>query len=759
MTIEQRQQPPLGDNLAKPETTYKAPECRLKSASAALNVVNRIIQDNDKRQAFYKRLQGQLDGNPPYRQADLAKNAQNYRANFNSMESDSLLDTATTPHYDLYSSNKFYFFIKTKVGGSGYEKDAHSKRLSEIANRHVDEWFGFDNNNQCMINDMVWFGKGFLMWEDEMDWRYTYIPQWQVLVPNGSTTEIEKLSVMVIPCDLKVDELWQMSKSSRAGERGWNQQEVLRAIWNATPRDPTAGVVPNYMDLQQSLNDNDIQQGYASEVIRIAHIYTKEFDGRITHGIVCRDGIRYEAQGSSDGKLPAFENWLFHKIGRFKNWREMISPFFLKNSKGSWNGAHGLGKSVFSIVEARNRMWCSSWDLGFLDTGIWLQCKTSSSMQKAALVQNGSFNFIPPDFEVMQTQIRGNMDAPIAMLNESDSLLQRNTGVYRPNMVQKPGNPQTATQYQQESQKAQTLSNAMVQRFFRNLDKHYTELVRRLLKDADFKKEVLDANLPKEVLEQKNVDSVKASRVIGNGSPQNRATAVASSMSIVPMLPETGRLNWLNDAIAAVADQDTVERWNPSEGAQEPTDHKNIAALENIGLTNGGRVYVTPQQNHVIHCQEHFQGIVEAGQAIQQGGDEPKILMAMNTMHAHAQNHLAALAKDPTRKQAFKALLEQWKQLRGVIDELQGRVQGTMKQQKQRAQKAKQMQMDPLTQVKVQQAQQAMMTKQQKHQQLMANKQESHQLDMAERQQDMAMKDAETAAKIHRESFSAFKPE
>lgn len=747
------EKPPTSDQLLKPETAKTAPKSRCEKVGNARDIVTRMMTDQEKIWRFFAKLKGQLDGNPPYDQSVLTANAESWRSNFNPMEAQAKRDKAITPHYDLYSSGPYYFFVRTRYGKNDEERDTFSKRISQLANRAVDEWYDFDDQNQTMIQDKVWFGKGFLFWPDENDWHYDYIPQDKVLVPNGSKTNVEKLTVMALLIDYKVDELWEMAGGDSAKDRGWNRAAVLEAIWNATPRDPTTGTVPDYLGLQQQLNDNDVFQGYSCEIIHTAHFLVKEFDGKITHGILTLDPLKNVS--SSPDKPIYQDDWLFHSPGRYDNWRQIIAPFFLKNSEGSWKGASGMGKDLFSILEARARLWNSTWDLAFLDTGVWLQAKTPKAVQDIPLIQAGVFNVIPPDFEAQQTQIRGNIESPAEMIQLSDTLLQNNTGIYnQPFMDRQKGNPPTLGQVNLAYTDRTQLSNSMVARFYRQLDPFYSELCRRLFRDKKFRKTVEEEGLPLEAIEPKYVDSVKASRVIGNGSPQARQLAINQTASLFPALNEEGKSNWIDDAIAANADQTTVERWNPKRKDEQPSDHMNTAALENAALKEGAPVYVTPTQNDVIHLQEHFKGMAQAMASLKQVGDPQSVVAFTDSVGAHSGQHLQRLAADKTRKGAYQALLQQFKQLGQAADQVKEMVKQQMQQGAKQRTQAKQM--DAMTQAKLRKEQLGMQTKLEKHRQQMQLKSESHRQDLVRRQQDMALNDAKTAAEIRRKNFSAF---
>lgn len=769
------------DSLQKPTTREGVAKIktRLQKANRARDIVDRIVADSDQRDRFFRKLRAQLDGNPPYNQSELVRNGQAYRANYNTMEAESMQDTAVSPHYDIYNAGQVYFHIaydQKKIAQSPELVDGYSKTVTAIANRMVDEWYGFDANNQPCISDTVWFGKGFLMWEDEQNWRYKYVAQHRVKVPNTASNNIDELTVMVILQDYRLDELWGYIKNAKESEaRGWHSKTVMEAISNAQPKDPQTSATGDvdYMAIQQQLNDNDIWFGYTNEQVRCAHIYNREFDDKITHSIITLDRLKRnegnrdepkshaEAQQQARDNPPEFQDdFLFQKVGQYDNWRQAIAPFFLKNSSGSWNGSSGLGKSVYAMLQVKNRLECSTDDLAFIATMIGLQSKSGKSMEQAALIPFGPFLQIPPDFDVQQATIRGNLEDPLSCITHKDQLLQRNTGVYRqPLMDRDRGNPPTLGQVQLAYQDRAQLTNSMVSRRYRDQDKCYTEVVRRMFMDDEFKKRCRAQGLPDECLKHENVDSVKASRVIGNGSPQNRLLAIQQTGSVFNRLPEGGQNNWIDDLIAAAGDKTLVDRWNPRPSSKSGNDHQRMAELENGVIAAGGAVNPSDTDNDVIHLDQHIAAKALALQSAQQGADPLKIVDFVDRMGGHEQTHWQRLQQDKSREAQFKALAQTNMQLVKMADELRGHVDKSMAQRQENAQKARQAQMDPMTQVKVQQTRQKMAHIEAKFRQSYQNKELQAEQDRRKAEQDMILKDATTAAEIRRKAWSAFTPD
>jgi hypothetical protein len=385
-------------------------------------------------------------------------------------------------------------------------------------------------------------------------------------------------------------------------------------------------------------------------------------------------------------------------------------------------------------------------------------------MSKIGLVQIGAFNVIPPDFDVQQSQVLGDITTALAVNNDMDQRLSRNTGIYRASPERKPGNPLTATQAQLEFQAATILGNSAVNRFYNQLDPAYGELVRRITSPnlsrtdessvaaLDFQERCFHRGVPKAALLSRK--SVKAFRSMGNGSAVMRQTTLNALAPYSMQWPETGRSNFNDDVIAAHTNQSKVERYNPkAERMGQPTDQANLAMLENAAMKTGADVIWTPTQNNLTHSEVHLKASADAAGALQQGADPTHVLAFMEKVGPHIAQHLQALSQDPSHQKQYKALSDEFKRLGQIADKLHAQVQKMMQQQQEEAQKQQQAQSimqgtDGDTAIKAATAQAKIKQSEIKQAVGLRQKEEKHQQDMTQKQQDMAIKDAQAAAQI-----------
>lgn len=737
----------------------KPPQSRIESACDARTIACELVRASQDRSRFNAKIKGMIDGNPPYSADKLRSNGQAWRTNINFMEGKAALSAALAPYYDLFSGSPRYANVQCGYG-SNTDREYYSRVISEEFDYLLKSYDGFDFNIQSMLHDMLCYGKGFLMWNDKTDCRFNHVGQHRIFVPDGTDACGPNLEVLVVRQSFQVHKLWGFIKNKESAKKlGWDVSFTAEAIGRVFP--VTSGAQSQTYDydyLQQRLKDRDITEGVRSATVQAAHIYVKEFDGKITHCIVLEDDVSDDGNGNKKE-----EKYLFKKVGRYDRWAQVVATFFFETLDGSWNGASGLGRDIYAPMEIKNRMHCSKYDAVFMRSGITLQAKTADSLQKTALVQVGAFNIIPPNYDVQQATILGDLEGLMAANREMDGMIQANTGIYKPRLEQPSGNPRTAEEVRLQFQAATVLGNSAVNRFYLNLDKLYAEIFRRAANPNQtddneggrmalaFQKACEDRGVPRVALLK--IKAVRAMRNVGNGSSLMRKSALQSLMTIYPLLPEDGKKAFVEDAVAAETNQEFVDRYVPrSETSKLPDDQTAMAMIENAMFKVGAPVQWTPTQNNVIHAQVHLQAAAMAAQSLQQGANPVDVVSFIDNAGANIAVHLQQISNDPTRKQEFQILNEQFMALAKIADQLKDKIekdvaaqqqqQAEMMQAQQQAQAIEQG-TDPDTVIKAASAKADAQLKALKTQSQLEQKQ-------AKFEQDMAIKDARAAAEIRR---------
>lgn len=741
--------------LAPMSPDGKAPKSRLDNANTAQQIFWNTHEANLGRNNYGAYLQGVCDGNPPYRQSSLRASGQGWRANFSNMESKARKDAAKTPYYDLFASGPTYAEVRTEKRDKLTADDA-SGIITEEFHIMLEEWSGFDMNVWKMIDNFVGFGRGWLFWPQSDIWHFKSLPWWKVRFPDGTDVDPDEWSVFTVQHNFDPVNLnGYIKDDSSARAAGWNPRRVRQAIMEATPFDPNSG--QDQMAVQQMINDQDIQLMYRSSTVQAASIFVKEFDGSWSRMIV-----ETGKTTNSDVQLGA-KDWLFYKHSIAKSIHELIAPFIFEVETGSINGLSGILRLVTDQVKVKNRMLCEQINNTFLRSTVVMQAGSASSRLRSGLITvGGGVTLIPEGMSIQPSTILGDIQSTGFVNQEMSRELDINTGVFRPQMEKPSGNPEPLGTTQLRYAQASVLTNSAVNRFQQQLDWFYTEVYRRASMDQPesknpgikaaraFQKRCRDRGVTDKQL--RDVASVKAVRVIGNGSPAMRSQLTAEIAQMLPVLElgQRGKDALARIIIASRGGQAMVDRLKPIEDAIDlPSQQDREALEENAVVKIGSPVVVVENDDNMVHLRRHFEAGFAALESAQQGAPADDAAAFVQGILPHIGEHIQALDNPADQKRAMQMAKQLEQGFKQLVQQIQ-QAQPDPAQQQQVMSDMQLRQMD--TAAKIQdrniKTQAALRDKQAKTQQAL-------QLQALQAQQRMGLDDATTAAKIRRETALA----
>jgi hypothetical protein len=566
-----------------------------------------------------------------------------------------------------------------------------------------------------------------------------------LLVPDGTKSNVSDWKVACVRTRMGVDDLFEKIQDEEAAKAsGWDVDYVRQRIRAAMPEPYRSGVQYDWEFFQKQLRSNDITFSARSEVVLMCHVFYKEFDGQISHVIIDeRDS----------------ESFMYRKLRRFSRWEQVIHPMYYDRGDGEHHGVKGLGIKMLQAMELKNRLRCSMVDSAFARTQILFRPLNANALSKTSVVQQGPYAILPPDYEVIQQNIAGVLDAPMAVNADLENVLQGNLSQYRQSL-NKTGNPRTATEMQIISSQQSAIGKTQLSRYYNQLDSFFEERYNRASdpnlnpitksdKDAiEFQRRCKERGVPIQAM--MDIDYVEATRTVGQGSQFAKQQLLGTLLQLSGSLPEGGKINLLKDYIAAQVGQQMVDRYLPSQLQSSRTqDQAALAVLEHASLHQGNMPIVTDTQNQIIHIETHLGAANEAASSLQGGGNPEEIMLFMQGIGQHVQQHIQRLATDPSRKQQVDAYVQQLGMLGETIKQL-----GQMLQEQQQAMAQQQQAMaiqqgsDPRTAVMNAEVQ-AKIARQ--NAETMANIQRQNTKAMA----DLSRRNAKTTADIQRANATA----
>lgn len=685
-------QPTSQLNLKTISASGKPPASRLNDAGEVLELAKKLISADEKRSAVRARVKGLVDGNPPYNPAELRKLGQSYRTNVNFRESEGFLALGLSAFYDIFSEAPTYATVRVNYGTAS-DSEVYSRIITEEFDRLQKKDDDFDYLIQLSQHEMVLYGIGPLMFEDETNWKCKAVKCCDILVPEGTKSNVNEWTVCVVRSRYQAHELYGFIQNEKAAKAtGWDVKAARKAIMEAAPENYGS----NRMDWewhQQQLRNNDISYSSRSDVVLASHVFYREFPsekhprGSISHCIV-------------DERGTGGESFLFRKVSRYENWQQAIHCLFYDKGDGTFHSVKGMGIKMCGAMEIKNRLRCALVDAAFARAQILLQPTTPDALNKTNIVQMGPMAILPAGYNVVQQNIAGALDAPMSISTDLEGLLQANLSQYRQRLEKSEGNPRTATEVDAIVAQQSSLGKTQLNRYYEQLDALFAERYRRASskklssnmsggKEADeFMKRCHKRGVPHAAME--SVDYVRATRTVGRGSEYDRRRTMNELIAMVSMLPETGRHNVIEDAIASMVGYQNVERYFPSEKTDSTLQEQNQeSAIENALFKIGAMIPVSDMDHHTAHAQAHLAFGVQAAQAIEQGGDITEIAATLQILIPHLGEHIAKIQTDPSRRGDGQVLEQQAKQLAQVAMQI---IKEVAKQGEQMAQQQQQQQ-------------------------------------------------------------------
>ncbi|MBA3357413.1 MAG: hypothetical protein H0U18_16035 [Pyrinomonadaceae bacterium] len=774
---------PYDSSLPTLKSDGRPPATRITSAEQTRNLVQGWIRNDNLRASRRALVSGLIEGNPPYRNGDLRNSGRADACNVNWRMAEAYEDAAKGAFYDVFHEAPTFASVSFDEYDVDDEEGEHppANRASIVTcgfHQMLLKNKSWDMTMQGSIQEMVRFGAGPVLFEDNVNWQPRAITFSHLQVPDGTSCDLNKWECAAIRVDYLAHQIYEFIRNADAArEVGWDVDAVKRAIMEAGPDNQggSGNQQQNWEWHQEQIKQNAYSYSARSRTIRVFHMFAKEFakedkvEGRITHAIVLMDMM-------ADNNANDF---LFRKIGRYANWQEAIHPMYYSyGSNGKHYGVTGQGVKMYGAIESQNRILCNLYDKAFAPK-VMFKPTTANGKQKFLLARMGDYGVLPEGYDSVQVGTQGFLDEGLALNREIEGIVASNLSSYRQNLqAPKSGNPITAKEVDVRAESQARLGKTQLNRYYEQLDWLYEEIYRRAintdLTESDpggkealaFQKYCRDNGVKVSDLKK---GRTKATRIVGQGSPYMRDSALTFLISLAGALPEDGRDNLMQDTVASRAGQDMVQRYYPTRKTSKlASDAQALATGQVADMKIGVNAVVTASQSPIVFAQTFMAASAQALGSLQKGANPIEVANFLELAGPAIAAHMQRLSTDPTRKQAFQTLELQFKQITQAFDKLKSHIERQQAQQQKQAQEQQQAALqaqliqsgqDPETQITAAKVQNKMAIDKAKAQQQMAIKLNKSELDAElksqKTRQGMSLSDAKTASDIMRKNATA----
>ena len=742
--------------------TGEAPRSRIRDAQAAYDLFNGII-DDDRIAAMYRtRIQGLIDGNPPYNPDELKRNGQSWRSNVNFREAEAIIETNSAAIWELDMEVPTLINVETDFVDPLRPGINYADIIEQEYTRTVLRWPDYFFNRMLCTKEMLITGIGPMAWYDKWDWRPHALKRGSLLIPTDSKAAIGELELIGIRHTYQAHELYQLIKDEeskqRAEEAGWNTELILELLVKSVRNEQSTATQSRYQTtifeaVQQALKNNDIATAQITcNPIRVIQMLVKEYSGKVSRFMIYED--------------ETIAHYIYEGLEEFDSMSEVICLFMWNIGDGYYRSVKGLGHRIFPHVELSNRFINTTVDGASMSSSFILQPQGAGNMGQVQLMRVGPITVLPAGYAAVQQSFAPNLSGMIEVRGMLYGILNNNTGVYKQEFQGEDQPRKSARQVNVEEMTTAKLEKNQISIHYLYLDQLHKEIFRRLTQSPypaeaggydeakQFRERLREKNVPDDVLKD---CVITAKRAIGYGSMVMRDMITDKVLALANAgMDEIGRRNAVRDKLASLVGYNMVDRYMPESGRdQVPTSETSLATIENSVIMNGQQVVVGVDQPHMIHWGVHYPFMMRIASAFvnqPQSIDLQRIVPAFAIGLDHLTKTVQGLAQDKTREVEVKRMNEALKPLIKVFNEMQSQLDKQMQAQQQ-AQQQQQQQVQQAQQVL--QSQDAQLALEKIHEETAVKRENmllQNQLREEKAKHAMALKDLTTSAAIQRKN-------
>lgn len=686
-----------------------APKSRLRSASQAYEVGTNMDRDDRKRRVKRSRLYKAYNRFPPTEYSKLAKEGEDWNSNVNFGMLAFVVDNNHASFYDMLTERPEAAQIKTKKGNDK-EKAEWSDRISYEWDRALQSWDDYLLNNEQALLDMLLYGKGVLMYEDNDGWFSDHVSVDDLLVPDSTKINLSNFDTVVVKKSYTLNEMYDKIRDEGAAkDKGWNYEAVVEAMrwqrsdWKKQTREDF------FKDIKQG---NIAITAHLKETVRVYVVFIKEFNNKVSKHIVLRDyspafAVPKGQTGLTDnGKNDRIneQGFLFTSTGMFENYKRVFSVFIDNAGTGQWHNTPSLAEKIYVQCRQYDFAMNAIMDAIKINMSLILQGQGGDAAEKLKEVVFGPFTIIPTDIPFVQHRFALPTAEATNALQFMMLDMNRGIGQYRIHEKGQGGEAPTATQSQLDAAEAAKLTGTQVRRFNSQHTIDYRERFRKFVncKEGEtgyeiykeFKRALTEQKVPPEAWAYENIESIKSNMLSGSGSPSYKLMAAEKTIAMTNIAPrDEGQENAIRDGIAALHGRANVDRYRPRAQQADPTWNERIIGFENEAcaspIVNPQNILVFPGDNHVKHTEGHLNDMARTialvNKSMKDGSITEDMAQAAATkllnQGGHVNAHMNFLRRDESKKEMVKQFEKDLGQIQREADAIAQRFQ-QMKQAK-----------------------------------------------------------------------------
>ena len=671
------------DGVVFDDGNLDAPDNVIPSSHAARTVYSRLREHHIKRCWGYERIQGMLDGNPPYNPKELRRAGLSDMTNVNWKDGDAIFKSVALSYWSLFNEVENIVEFKVNLAPDDGVNALWGRILSEEWDRVIRSWPNFSKHMNFHQSELLKFGLNAIIWPDEKDWRFKPVNIKSFLLPDQTSNDIDEVTTVAIEHTFTAQFLWEIFRRFDGKDgKEWDAEALGEILWRLSnvSDEQSDYNVSHCHEMQKRIRNGDTYfDALYNDEITLVSIFQEEFDGKVSHYMI---HPRIETE-----EFPFFVD------RQYDDMREAFMYFCFAPGEETIHGNKGVGHSIFAPVEAITQLDCSVLDQSRRASSLIIKSGPTRGRddRQVRFVHGGVIDVGEAD--IQQNSMGNNVGQTVEASRYFKQKIFANNNIAGVDPAFADRNAQSAKAAQLQATREARIQKNQISHYYEQLDHFFREVIRKMLNAKPsypgyeyvktWKDRALERGVPEELFKvdpkQLAPDGlpmhieVFTTRSSGSGSQFADQIEMQQMMQVLPTLGERGRISVLQDFIAAFRGFRYVQRYFPPEDRdQQPTGDDTIASIENNQLKEGDQIVVSPDNNHAVHATNHVRMLSELMKAYQENpeavleenGETLTILQKTDRVFAvggpHFVKHLFFLGQDPTRRALVEQLNAQW---------------------------------------------------------------------------------------------------
>lgn len=613
-----------------------------------------------------------IDGSPPMDPESLRESGMGTCFNINFQRAFAQEEQALAAYHDLANSDELLINCEVDYKGSAQEKDHWARIYAEGFTRlYRYFWPNFIPNLQLLSKYFIRHGVGIAFRGNEYDWRWDVSRLGDFQISRREGCAVDDLECAVQYRQETPTDVFAMIRDEEVARRvGWDIAATKKAIQKAAVIVSGAdnGNGWDWEQVQRDAKDNGLYLTKGKDPrVELRHFWVKEFDGKVSHIIT---------SPTND------ENFLFKHKNRWNSVGDCIVFFTYGIGNGDFYSIRGLGYKIFAMEQMFNVLVSRLGDYTLRSMSTLWQPQNAEAAMDANQIIWGSDTIVPQGLNPVQQYFQNVGQNALPFINLLNNIEAMNTGTYSQSMqLLAGGRPdrESATRAAIDAQKEAILTSSAKLLFMLSLDRTYS-MSSRALTRRDYPREMpggperwmllrycMERGMPEEAFY--NIQCVRATRPIGMGSPVEQEQKLQAMMAILPMLDTVAKRMLLRKYANAKLGLDYGELLVPSE-PRIPLD-KKTAELEANSFINGIIPEILPEEDDLVHLQEHVSFCAETLAALEQQQIDPQSALArLIPAIEHSSMHAERLAQNPTKQRESNDVNQMLQRLQSRIQQI-----------------------------------------------------------------------------------------